>query len=93
MKKVLFLCLTVLLSAFLYSCGTMMGVKASDEARRFEKVIDVSNLSKSDIYIKANAWFVETFNSAESVIEFQDKEAGKIMGKVCFFLHGRSIYT
>jgi hypothetical protein len=85
MKRVLFYSvLTVLLSAFLYACGTMMGAKAPEEARRFEKVIDVPGFSKSDLYVKANAWFVETFNSAESVIEFQDKEAGKIMGKYVF---------
>jgi hypothetical protein len=92
MRKVLFFSLTILLSAFLYACGTMMGAKASEEARRFEKVIDIPNLSKSDIYIKANAWFVETFNSAESVIEFQDKESGKIMGKYVFS-YAEGVYT
>jgi hypothetical protein len=82
----------IFLSVILYGCGTMMGAKASEEARRFEKIIDIPNLSKSEIYIKANAWFVETFNSAESVIEFQDKEAGKIMGK---YIYGytEGVYT
>jgi hypothetical protein len=85
MKNKLINCIYVIfLSVILYGCGTMMGAKASEEARRFEKIIDIPNLSKSEIYIKANAWFVETFNSAESVIEFQDKEAGKIMGKYTY---------
>lgn len=65
-------------------CATMMGVKAPPEMRTFEKIVEISNQSKNDLYIKANSWFVETFNSAESVIEFQDKEAGKIMGKYVF---------
>ena len=50
----------------------------------FEKIIDVPNVSKNDIYIKANAWFAEYFNSAGSVIEFSDKDAGKIMGNFVF---------
>jgi hypothetical protein len=74
----------ILSSALLYGCGSMMGSAAPEDQRRYEQIIDVSKLSKSEIYIKANAWFVETFNSAESVIEFQDKESGKIMGKYVF---------
>jgi hypothetical protein len=34
-----------------------------------------------DLYIVSNSWCVDTFVSAESVIEFQDKEAGMIKGK------------
>jgi hypothetical protein len=76
--------LAVLSSTLFYSCGSLIGAAAPEEQRRYEQVIDVPNLSKTEIYIKANAWFVETFNSAESVIEFQDKESGKIMGKYVF---------
>ena len=47
----------------------------------YEKIIEVQEVSKEKLYIKANAWFVETFNSSESVIEFQDKDEGKIIGK------------
>lgn len=62
-------------------CAT---IKVPPEMRTFEKIVEISNQSKNDLYIKANSWFVSTFNSAESVIEFQDKEAGKIMGKYVF---------
>ena len=37
------------------------------------------------------SWFVEYFNSDESIIEFQDKENGKIAGKYTF-QHGNGIY-
>ncbi|MDR1809196.1 MAG: DUF4468 domain-containing protein [Prevotella sp.] len=84
--------LSVLFAVILYGCGTMMGAAASEESRRFETIIDVPNLSKSDLYVKVNAWFVEKFNSAESVIEFQDKEAGKIMGKYVY-TYSEGIYT
>ena len=72
------------LSTLFYSCSTIMGAAAPEEARRFERVIEVPNKTQSEIYVKANAWFVETFVSAESVIEFQDRESGRIMGKYVF---------
>lgn len=84
MKKSIANLILIVLSATLNSCATMMGVQAPPEMRTFEKIIEISNKSKADLYINANSWFVETFNSAESVIEFQDKEAGKIMGKYVF---------
>jgi hypothetical protein len=46
-----------------------------------------SNLpgSKNDLFVRANIWFVTTFNDAKSVIQFSDKEKGVILGK--FILH------
>jgi len=43
-------------------------------------IIEVKG-SKNELYIKSNEWMVRNFNNAKSVIQFQDKEAGKIMGK------------
>lgn len=73
-------------------CATMMGAKATPEMRTYERIIEIPGQTKDQIYIKANSWFVETFNSAESVIEFQDKEAGKIMGKYVFS-YAEGVYT
>jgi hypothetical protein len=56
------------------------------EMRLFEKIFEIQNTPKNELYIRANAWFVDTFNSAESVIQFQDKEAGKIMGKYKMYI-------
>ncbi|WP_107822016.1 DUF4468 domain-containing protein [Mangrovibacterium marinum] len=52
-----------------------------------EQVIEVPG-TKDELYVKANEWMVRSFNNAKSVIQFQDKEAGKIMGK--YLLHGSS---
>lgn len=73
-------------------CGMMMGAKASPEMRSFEQIIEITGMPKNKIYIKTNSWFVETFNSAESVIEFSDKDAGKIMGKYVFN-YSDGVYT
>lgn len=69
-----------LLSLFLFSVLITSCVPQAIPVKDFEKIIDMDN-SKDQLYVKTNEWFVETFNSAESVIEFQDKEAGKIIGK------------
>ncbi len=67
------------------SCGTMMaGETAAPELCRYESIGEIAGLTKDDLYTLVNAWFVETFNSAESVIEYQDKEAGRVMGKYTF---------
>jgi hypothetical protein len=71
MKKV-----TLILAILMISCGPMMEVKIS----KTEKVIE-TNLTKNEIFVKSNQWMVKTFNNAESVIQFSDKESGTITGK------------
>lgn len=44
-------------------------------------IIDSSKENKDDLYVKAKSWFAKTFVSANSVIQLDDKEAGKIIGK------------
>ena len=48
------------------------------------EIIDVPG-TKDELYIRANQWMIRSFKSAKSVIQFQDKEAGKIMGKYLMF--------
>src|SRR5574344_2909153 len=74
----------ILLLVIASGCATMMGAKATPEMRTYKRIIEIPGQTKDQIYIRANSWFVETFNSAESGIEFQDKEAGKIMGNYVF---------
>lgn len=66
----------ILLVFFLASCSPVKYVTTS----KVGEIIDVSE-TKNDLYIKANQWMVRTFTSAKSVIQFQDKEGGKIMGR------------
>tara|TARA_R110002167_G_scaffold242708_1_gene448316 strand:+ start:282 stop:791 length:510 start_codon:yes stop_codon:yes gene_type:complete len=50
----------------------------------YEGVVKVEGASATDLYIKANEWFAMAFNSANNVIQMQDKDAGKIIGKGLF---------
>lgn len=67
-----------------YSCSTMMGTPADEELKSYEEILEYDGKGSADLYVLINEWFVDNFNSAESVIEFQDKEAGKIAGKYVF---------
>jgi hypothetical protein len=72
MKTVCF----ILLIFFLSSCTSYKLVTAP----KVNEFIDVQG-TKDELYIKANQWIVRTFKDAKSVIQFQDKAEGKIMGK------------
>ena len=62
------------------SCVTLQTVTAP----KMGEIIEVPG-TKEELFVKANEWMVRTFNNAKSVIQFQDKEAGKIMGKYLMF--------
>jgi hypothetical protein len=47
----------------------------------YSEIVQVPGISAQDLYIKVNVWFVDTFNNAESVIQFSDKNAGIIKGR------------
>lgn len=85
---------SILATAFsliiLSSCTPVIyGEKAEPALRSYESIMEFPLTSKDELFVKANSWFVEQFVSAESVIEYSDKDAGKIMGKyVCSFKDG-----
>jgi len=72
------------------SCTSWTQVTTS----KVNNVIEVSG-TKNELFINANEWMVRTFKDAKSVIQFQDKEAGKIMGK--YLMHsyttGTDVYS
>jgi hypothetical protein len=48
----------------------------------YSKVVNVdTTLSSKELYNRARAWFAETYRSAQDVIQMDDKEIGKIIGK------------
>lgn len=47
----------------------------------FSEVVQVDSLSKNDIFLRAHDWIIKTFNSAKDVIQFADKDSGKIVCK------------
>lgn len=47
----------------------------------YSEVIEIPSTSKDELYLRANTWLSRAFKSAKAVIDFQDKEAGKIIAK------------
>lgn len=47
----------------------------------YTQIIDCGDQTKEQLYVKLNYWFASTFNSANSVIQYNDKDAGVIVGK------------
>lgn len=54
------------------------------EETTFERIEENLDKSQENLYILSNQWLVDNFNNAESVIEFQDKENGIILGKYSY---------
>lgn len=51
----------------------------------FSKVYEDLPGDRNQLFVKANEWMIKTFTSAESVVEFSDKEEGVLMGKYLMF--------
>jgi len=68
-----------LLVILLVSCATT-ATKVTEPVT-YSETIEVAGVSQDDLYIRANMWFVDAFNNADSVIQFSDKESGVIKGK------------
>lgn len=77
MKKIFIPSISLICFFLLNSCITSQ-VQQSPPPKfaNFENQLD-----KNANYVLANEWMVESFNSAESVIQFTDKESGTIKGK------------
>lgn len=46
-----------------------------------EVIILDSTVNKSELYSRAREWFAKAFKSSKNVIQMDDKENGKIIGK------------
>lgn len=71
----------VITAALLVSCATMFGTDLTPDQAQVVEVIDCPGIDKDRLFVMANSWAVDRFVSAESVIEYSDKEAGIVKGK------------
>lgn len=73
-------CLNYLAIGLVIFCGCAGTYeKITPEQARFEKIYQ-TNIPKDKIYEKCLQWIAQYFKSAKAVLEYQDKEAGKIIG-------------
>ncbi len=69
MKKILLIIITI----SIVSCAPLSLVQIDPTVENIEV--------KGNIYVSANNWLVESFDSAKSMIQFRDKEEGIITGR------------
>ena len=54
---------------------------SSQDKLTYSEVINIDSASKDELYNRAKAWFVNSFVSANDVIQMDDKDGGSIIGK------------
>lgn len=70
--------LLILLAVSIFSCSPWKKVSTDPS---YSLIIDAPGISKDELFVDINRWFAYEFNSSESVINYQDKEAGIISGR------------
>ena len=60
---------------FLSGCNTVQYAPSD-----ITSIVKISGKTKTEIYSKARQWFSQTFVSGKSVVDYEDKEAGTIIG-------------
>ena len=73
---------TLFLSIVLIFNGCAPAFVSEDTQVQRVVELNVENLSmsKDQIFVKTMEWFSQTFNESKSVIDYQDKESGTIIG-------------
>lgn len=82
MKKVI--CLTIISFIATISFGQNL---------TFSEVVEVDSLSKKQIYNLSKEWFAHAFNSAQNVIQYENAEEGKLIGKGTFKYKGKPMVS
>ena len=78
MKKIMVCAVIISALVLLASCATL------DPESSFEiqqTVVEVEEASSDELFVRANEWMTQAFNSAKAVIQYSDKDAGIIRAK------------
>ena len=80
--------MTILLSAIIFCSKGQEKLfdilPLTDGIVTYSEVVQIEEVNKDELYLRAKKWFVTTFNSAKDVIQLDDKENGEIIGKGSF---------
>ncbi len=64
----------------LSGCATIEQAK-QPPMTQYQKVVEVPNTSQDMVYEGARQWFAKSFNDSNSVLKYENKETGSIIGK------------
>jgi len=65
---------------------TRIDIPMKDGKIFYEGIVETPNLTKVDLYNNAKQWFVDYFKSSKDVIQNEDKDQGRIVGKGIIFI-------
>jgi len=69
----------MVLVVMMSGCAGMQPIQETD--RTFDGVFETPGFSKDQIFTSTKIWIAENFRSAKSVIEYENKEEGTLIGK------------
>jgi len=78
MKRIL---LVIILMLPIIAHAQTVPIDSATNKVLYTEVIKVDGVLKDELYTRAREWFAKTFRSAQSVLQMDDKDAGKIIGK------------
>lgn len=78
MKKLL---LAGAIGLSLVGCATTGTTVPSEPMKDYQRIVEIPNVKQDVIYENSRQWVAKSFKSANSVIQYQDKTAGSIIGK------------
>lgn len=85
--------LLLLISMASYSQEKLYNILPMIEGQvQFEEVVPVENVSKDDLYKRAKKWIVETYKSANDVIQYDDPSGGEVIGKGFFEVNWQATF-
>ncbi len=93
MKKIILIALLAIASfvAKAQQDTTGFDIPMKDGRIVYEGIVETPNLAKMDLYNNAKQWFVDYFNSSKDVIQNEDKDQGRIIGKGIIFIYRKTI--
>lgn len=73
------------------SAQTRLPMDSATKQYSYSEVVIVDSTSKDELYLRAKEWFANSFKSANDVLQMDDKEAGKLIGKGNTDIHVKSV--
>jgi len=68
----------IMIVVFLTGCAGLQPIADAD--RTFERIVEAPGYSKEQIFNGTKIWIAENFKSAKAVLEYENKDAGTIIG-------------
>lgn len=73
-----------ILTVNLFSQENIFPIDSTTGKITYSGIIKVDSINSQELYLRARIWFVHSFVSAKNVIQLDEKESGRIIGKGIF---------